>query len=50
MFERLPQRTRATWHSQLAHQMAAVPDPDRCLQTVRRSWSEALAWETRPEA
>jgi predicted nucleotidyltransferase component of viral defense system len=41
LFNRLPARTRATWSTQLAHQMRELPDPDECLDTVRRSFDRA---------
>jgi hypothetical protein len=39
MFQHIPDQTRAAWSVDLAHQMAALPDPDRCLETVRTAWS-----------
>lgn len=42
LFEAIPARTRAAWHVDLAHQMAAPPDPDEALATVRTAWAEAI--------
>jgi nucleotidyltransferase AbiEii toxin of type IV toxin-antitoxin system len=39
MFD-LPDATRATWTTDLAHQMASLPDPDACVRAVRGAWSE----------
>jgi predicted nucleotidyltransferase component of viral defense system len=41
LFDRLPTRTRATWSTQLAHQMRELPAPDDCLDTVRRAFKRA---------
>ena len=43
LFNRLPERTRATWSTQLAHQMQELPDPEECLDTVRRAFERAAA-------
>ncbi len=41
LFNRLPARTRAIWSAQLGHQMRGLPDPDECLDTVRRAFERA---------
>jgi predicted nucleotidyltransferase component of viral defense system len=37
-FDQLPAATRAAWNTELAHQMAVVPDPDERLATVKQAW------------
>jgi predicted nucleotidyltransferase component of viral defense system len=41
LFNRLPARTKAIWSTQLAHQMRELPDPDECLDSVRRAFDGA---------
>ncbi len=43
-FERMPAAARVAWHVDLDHQMAAPPDPDACLRSVRDAWASALGW------
>ena len=47
LFSSLPQPTRESWATDLAHQMLELPDPDDCLQTAGEAWAAALA-ETPP--
>lgn len=44
LFDRLPAVTRNAWCVDLSHQMAAPPDPEACLRTVREAWATALGW------
>jgi hypothetical protein len=43
MFATIPASTRATWTVDLAHQMAAPPEPDTCLAEVRAAWKAAFS-------
>lgn len=47
LFDSLPRATRDSWVTDLAHQMAEVPDPDECLGIAREAWAVALG-ETPP--
>jgi predicted nucleotidyltransferase component of viral defense system len=42
LFDTIPDRTRAAWDVDLAHQMAVPPDPDDALVTVRSAWAAAI--------
>ncbi|MEU4540116.1 nucleotidyl transferase AbiEii/AbiGii toxin family protein [Streptosporangium sp. NPDC023825] len=42
MFSSVPSGTTNSWEVDLAHQLAALPDPDDCLRRVRTALTEAL--------
>ncbi|WP_329086010.1 MULTISPECIES: hypothetical protein [unclassified Streptosporangium] len=42
MFSSVPSGTASSWEVDLAHQLAALPDPDDCLGRVRTALAQAL--------